>query len=174
VLHVTILASEKSTVVSSNQKQKRNFKHTTEASVTTTHIANIESSNIGLRFYYLGCLGASWFGRRLLITLWSKGLGGAVIHNTILDQPFQKPVVVARAGYAGINAGKAQVVVSIVANAAVVVVGRDDFSTVVAIYTERAICVIIVGKAKGICGLFRDTGRQGQRNVRARGRDGLD
>jgi hypothetical protein len=153
------------------------FQHTTKASVTGALIANMKGlgDNIGRLFSQR--LGVAWFlkvvgwlvHRRLLNPLWSKGFGGAIFYKSILNQAFKKPVVVAGAGHTRLNAVKAQVVVSVIANGAVVVVGRDHASAVVAIYTEGTICSVILGKPKGICRLWRFD-RQGRRRNAMRAR----
>ena len=58
-------------------------------------------------------------------------------------------MVLARAGYTGINAVKAQVVVAIVTDAAVVVFTRNATSAVIAVDAECTAEVVIVGESEG-------------------------
>jgi hypothetical protein len=75
-------------------------------------------------------------------------LGNAVDDDTILHQSLQQPVVLTRAGHAGVNTRKAQVIVTIVTDAAVVVLARDATSAVVAIDAECVAKVVVVGESK--------------------------
>lgn len=72
----------------------------------------------------------------------------AIDDDTILHQTLQQPVVLTRAGHTGVNAVKAQVVVTVVTDAAVVVLAGDATSAVVAVDAECVAVVVIVGESK--------------------------
>jgi hypothetical protein len=88
--------------------------------------------------------------------------GHAVDDGTILYQPLQQPVILARAGYTSVNAVKAQVIVTIVTDAAVVVLAGDAASAVVAVDAECVAEVVVVGESEreGLLLLLMD-GRHG-------------
>lgn len=86
----------------------------------------------------------------------------AVDDDTILHQTLQQPVVLTRARYTSVNAVDAQVVVTVVTDAAVVVLAGDATSAVVAVDAESVAVVVVVGESEreGLLLLLMD-GRHG-------------
>lgn len=88
--------------------------------------------------------------------------GNAVDDDTILYHTLQQPVVLTRAGHTGVNAVKAQVIITVVTDAAVVVLAGNATSAVVAVDAECVAVVVVVGESEreGLLLLLMD-GRHG-------------